>query len=109
MIRRPPRSTLFPYTTLFRSHMPAHIYERLGNYTGAAAANVAAAKADKTYMANYGAEGVYSMMYYSHNLQFGAASYAMDGRYAQAMKMAEELAGSIGPMLKVMPPIELTL
>src|SRR2546430_13432993 len=25
MIRRPPRSTLFPYTTLFRS--PLHIYE----------------------------------------------------------------------------------
>src|SRR2546429_6544122 len=23
MIRRPPRSTLFPYTTLFRSHPPA--------------------------------------------------------------------------------------
>src|SRR5256885_8569875 len=23
MIRRPPRSTLFPYTTLFRSHAPA--------------------------------------------------------------------------------------
>src|SRR2546422_6791144 len=23
MIRRPPRSTLFPYTTLFRSHRPA--------------------------------------------------------------------------------------
>src|SRR2546428_7319956 len=23
MIRRPPRSTLFPYTTLFRSHFPA--------------------------------------------------------------------------------------
>src|SRR2546430_13160703 len=22
MIRRPPRSTLFPYTTLFRSHLP---------------------------------------------------------------------------------------
>src|SRR2546428_4971890 len=28
MIRRPPRSTLFPYTTLFRSHQPA--LERLG-------------------------------------------------------------------------------
>src|SRR2546422_4022248 len=25
MIRRPPRSTLFPYTTLFRSR-PAHVY-----------------------------------------------------------------------------------
>src|SRR3712207_6952823 len=24
MIRRPPRSTLFPYTTLFRSPMPVH-------------------------------------------------------------------------------------
>src|SRR2546426_11246574 len=24
MIRRPPRSTLFPYTTLFRSHGPGH-------------------------------------------------------------------------------------
>src|SRR2546430_13067731 len=24
MIRRPPRSTLFPYTTLFRSHLPLH-------------------------------------------------------------------------------------
>src|SRR2546429_1221683 len=24
MIRRPPRSTLFPYTTLFRSHRPWH-------------------------------------------------------------------------------------
>src|SRR5258708_32085484 len=25
MIRRPPRSTLFPYTTLFRSFRPGHI------------------------------------------------------------------------------------
>src|SRR5216683_618455 len=27
MIRRPPRSTLFPYTTLFRSTMPAPVVE----------------------------------------------------------------------------------
>src|SRR5688572_31357951 len=26
MIRRPPRSTLFPYTTLFRSHSPKRAY-----------------------------------------------------------------------------------
>src|SRR3712207_7048296 len=25
MIRRPPRSTLFPYTTLFRSHQPSDL------------------------------------------------------------------------------------
>src|SRR2546430_10179211 len=27
MIRRPPRSTLFPYTTLFRSRLVAHVTE----------------------------------------------------------------------------------
>src|SRR5438132_10118395 len=30
MIRRPPRSTLFPYTTLFRSALPAHDVHRPG-------------------------------------------------------------------------------
>src|SRR5258708_14458369 len=34
MIRRPPRSTLFPYTTLFRSHPPAFPPERLRNGEG---------------------------------------------------------------------------
>src|SRR5256885_11872322 len=28
MIRRPPRSTLFPYTTLFRSHHAEHLLAR---------------------------------------------------------------------------------
>src|SRR3712207_7809754 len=35
MIRRPPRSTLFPYTTLFRSDRPRHylhFVDRLGVY-----------------------------------------------------------------------------
>src|SRR2546430_12351790 len=32
MIRRPPRSTLFPYTTLFRSNLPRHAQERLKFY-----------------------------------------------------------------------------
>src|SRR3712207_9490883 len=30
MIRRPPRSTLFPYTTLFRSQLRAGLTDRLG-------------------------------------------------------------------------------
>src|SRR3990172_12885398 len=28
MVRRPPRSTLFPYTTLFRSELRVHLNER---------------------------------------------------------------------------------
>src|SRR2546430_6929011 len=30
MIRRPPRSTLFPYTTLFRSRGPQHVRHLVG-------------------------------------------------------------------------------
>src|SRR3989442_3681351 len=33
MIRRPPRSTLFPYTPLFRSPLPAGFTVRLGGQT----------------------------------------------------------------------------
>src|SRR5256885_12848104 len=40
MIRRPPRSTLFPYTTLFRSQLPAklplRIWEDIGTAEGSA-------------------------------------------------------------------------
>src|SRR2546425_12992660 len=43
MIRRPPRSTLFPYTTLFRSRSPAHRHERLGDEPGENVVAVAAA------------------------------------------------------------------
>src|SRR2546429_3413155 len=37
MIRRPPRSTLFPYTTLFRSHRrrPHRPHRRVGAYDAA--------------------------------------------------------------------------
>src|SRR5258708_12393278 len=54
MIRRPPRSTLFPYTTLFRSHRlereldtPAHIYYKYegGSPAGSHKPNTALAQA----------------------------------------------------------------
>ncbi len=90
-------------------HMPAHVYQRTGNYAGAAAANTAAATADRKYIARNGEAGVYPMMYYSHNLQFGAASYTSIGDLAHARAMAEELAKNAGPMLKEMPPIEVAL
>src|SRR3712207_7220694 len=35
MIRRPPRSTLFPYTTLFRSDVERHLVGARGPQTGA--------------------------------------------------------------------------
>ena len=42
----------------------------------------------------HGADNIYSMMYYNHNLEFGAASYAMEGRFAEAKKMADESRGT---------------
>src|SRR5690349_23558809 len=34
MIRRPPNSTLFPYTTLFRSHYPGEYMSAVLNHSG---------------------------------------------------------------------------
>src|SRR5260370_25937905 len=47
MIRRPPRSTLFPYTTLFRSHHIGHTgikHKHLGATESIAAARLAGTK-----------------------------------------------------------------
>ena len=87
-------------------HMPAHIYERTGNFDGARAQNVAAAKADEAYAASTGQQGTYMMMYYSHNLHFGAVSASMQGRCAEAKQMADQLAENLRPMAKAMPMVE---
>lgn len=87
-------------------HMPAHIYERIGNFDGARAQNEAAAKADEAYAASTGQHGMYMMMYYSHNLHFGAVSASMQGRCEDARRMAGQLADNLRPMVKEMPMVE---
>ena len=87
-------------------HMPAHIYERTGNYDGAREHNAAAAKADEEYAAATGSQGLYMMMYYSHNLHFGAIAASMQGRCASAKESAERLANNLRPMAKEMPMVE---
>ena len=87
-------------------HMPAHIYERTGNFNGARAQNVAAAKADEAFAASTGQQGIYMMMYYSHNLHFGAVSASMQGRCNDAKQMADQLANNLRPMAKEMPMVE---
>ncbi len=87
-------------------HMPAHIYERTGNYDGARAQNVSAAKADENYAAATGMMGIYTMMYYSHNLHFGAIAASMQGRCAEAQSQADRLAENVRPGVKEMPMLE---
>src|SRR2546429_6644872 len=48
MIRRPPRSTLFPYTTLFRSSIAPNILTALENWSRVAKLNSSAAASTRS-------------------------------------------------------------
>src|SRR5579872_5411150 len=87
-------------------HMPAHVYIRTGDYDAAVKTNEKAAEVDRAYIKATGAQGIYPMMYYSHNLHFVAMCGAMNGRYAEARKNADLLAANVGPHVKDMPPLE---
>ena len=87
-------------------HMPAHVYIRTGDYDAAVKINEQAAEVDRAYIKASGAQGIYPMMYYSHNLHFIAMCASMNGNYAEARKNAELLVANVGPHVKAMPPLE---
>ncbi len=87
------------------AHMPAHIYIRTGDYEAAVKTNQKAALADQAYLAASGAQGIYSMMYYSHNLHFIAMCAAMNGNYVESKRGAQMLAANVGPHVKDMPAL----
>ena len=87
-------------------HMPSHVYIRTGDYELAALTNEKAAAVDRAYFQLSGAQGIYPMMYYSHNLHFIACVASMSGNYAEAKKAADMLAAHVGPLVKDMPPLE---
>ena len=90
-------------------HMPSHIYIRVGEFTAAARSNEEAAAVDKRYIDRFQVHGVYPMMYYSHNLHFLAVAHAMQGRFADARKAADQLGAHVGPHVKDMPMLEFFL
>src|SRR5450755_2783585 len=87
-------------------HMPAHVYIRTGDYAAAVKTNEDAAAVDRAYIKATGVQGIYPMMYYSHNLHFIAMCAAMTGDYAEAHKAGDMLAVHVGPSVKDMPPLE---
>jgi tetratricopeptide (TPR) repeat protein len=87
-------------------HMPAHVYIRTGDYESAVKMNEQAAAVDRAYIKATGVQGIYPMMYYSHNLHFIAMCAAMNGNYAESIKNAELLVENVGPHVKDMPPLE---
>jgi len=87
-------------------HMPAHVYIRTGDYEAAVKTNEQAASVDRAYIKATGAQGIYPMMYYSHNLHFIAMCGAMNGNYAESRRNADLLVENVGPHVKDMPPLE---
>jgi len=87
-------------------HMPGHIYLQLGDYETAARTNDAAAEADRAYIRKTGAQGVYPLMYYSHNLHFILTARAAEGRYNDAMKAAAQLRENVAPAVRTMAMVE---
>jgi hypothetical protein len=87
-------------------HMPAHIYMRVGDYAAAVHSNEQAIAADQAYIKKYDVKGVYSMMYYPHNIHFLAAAHCFQGRADDAQKAADQLAAHVGPHVEEMPMLE---
>jgi tetratricopeptide (TPR) repeat protein len=87
-------------------HMPAHVYIRTGDYEAAVKTNEQAAAVDRAYIKATGVQGIYPMMYYSHNLHFIAMCAAMNGNYAESKKNADLLVENVGSHVKDMPPLE---
>ena len=87
-------------------HMPAHIYERTGDYEAAALSNKDAALVDEAYIKANGAGGLYPAMYYTHNLHFLAIADSMSGRFADAQVATKRLEAHVAPFLKAMPMLE---
>src|SRR2546426_5381209 len=66
MIRRPPRSTLFPYTTLFRSHLTARVVGHLPQRHEPHARDLAAAVAIRLVIRIHGRDRKSTRLNSSH-------------------------------------------
>ncbi len=87
-------------------HMPAHIFQRVGLYAEASAANRAAIERDRAYLASTKPPGYYPM-YIGHNYGFLAYSASMEGRSLEALEAARASAKAIPPeMLDMMPGMD---
>ncbi len=87
-------------------HMPAHIYIRTGDYAKSARANATAAAVDETYFKATGTSGLYSAMYYSHNLQFEAAAAMFAGNLAESRSAARRTVALTDPIADQMVMLE---
>jgi len=88
------------------AHMQAHIYSRVGDHFASAHCNEVAIAADKKFLGETHDEGVYKLMYYSHNMHFLAFASCMNGNFPEAKDAAAKLVANVAPGAKAMPDLE---
>ncbi|WP_412985581.1 tetratricopeptide repeat protein [Pontimicrobium sp. IMCC45349] len=84
-------------------HMPSHIYIRTGEYHKGTLSNIAAVKADSTYVTQCHAQGAYPLGYYPHNYHFMAATATLEGNSHWAMIGANKVSEHVHPKIMKQP------
>ena len=87
-------------------HMPAHIYIRTGDHEASEHTNEAAARADEMYFGTSHPNGIYPMMYYTHNIHFIAVENAFLGNYAASIAAARKVQRFVEPHVKEMSMLD---
>ncbi|MEO8467602.1 MAG: hypothetical protein ABI640_19935 [Gammaproteobacteria bacterium] len=77
-------------------HMPGHIFLQTGDFDLAADTNVKASDADRAFVQRTGAQGMYPLMYWTHNIHFISYARAQQGRYEEAKQAALDMVKNIG-------------
>lgn len=73
------------------THMPSHIYMRLGRYDDAYESNRLAIEADEGYLTACRQQGIYPLAYYPHNIHFLTWAAQREGRSEEALKQARKV------------------
>src|SRR5262245_18081442 len=90
------------------THMPAHIYWRVGRYGDAVSTNLVAVQADRDYFKTAQPSMLYRGLYHTHNIDFIWQSASMMGRSQDTIRYAREFAETAPPeMIKEMPDMEI--
>jgi tetratricopeptide (TPR) repeat protein len=76
-------------------HMPAHTYWRIGRYADAYTVNVQAVEVDRAAFRRSPPSGIYRMGYYPHNIDFVWHLAGIEGRAAETLRAARELAAAV--------------
>ena len=87
-------------------HMPSHVYVRTGDYVAAEKSNAVAAEVDRVYIRETGAQGMYPVMYYNHNVHFESFAATMAGRYAAAKRSGDRLYDEVLPVVAMDPMLQ---